>query len=102
MPVVRFGGNSLLQVSSLTMGPYTIAAVFKTTGNSQIVYEHSDDTLTNTNGNFLYTSTQSTISVKRAGAQTGKDILGAGAEHLGRQLQHAHPDRGRVRRHGRQ
>ena len=79
MPVVRFAGNSILEVSSLPLGTYTIAAVFKTTGNSQIVYEHSNDVLTNSNGNFLYTSTQSTICVKRAGAQTGKDILGSGA-----------------------
>ena len=34
MPVVRFAGNSLLQVSALPLGTYTIAAVFKTTGNS--------------------------------------------------------------------
>ena len=80
MPVVRFGGNSLLQVSSLTMGAYTIAAVFKVASNSpMIVYEHSDNVLSNSSGNFLYTSTQSTISVKRAGVQTGKDLLGANA-----------------------
>ena len=79
MPVVRFAGDNLLQISALPLGSYTIATVFKTTGNSQIVYEHSDDLLANTNGNFLYTSTQSTISVKRGGTQTGKDILGSGA-----------------------
>ena len=78
-PVVRFAGDNLLQVSALPLGTYTIATVFKTTGNSQIVYEHSDNLLSNSNGNFLFTSTQSTISVKRDGAQTGKDILGSGA-----------------------
>ena len=45
-PVVRFAGDNLLQVSALPLGTYTIAAVFKTTGNNQIVYEHSDDLLT--------------------------------------------------------
>ena len=35
--------------------------------------------MSNTSGNFLFTSTQSTISVKRNGVQTGKDILGANA-----------------------
>ena len=44
LPVVRFSGDNLLQVSSLPLGTYTIAAVFKTTGNQQIVYEHSDNT----------------------------------------------------------
>ena len=79
MPVVRFAGDNLLQVSALPLGTYTIATVFKTTGNNQIVYEHSDNLLNNPNGNFLFTSTQSTIGVKRGGAQTGKDILGSGA-----------------------
>ena len=77
--MVRFAGDNLLQVSSLPLGTYTIATVFKTTGSQQIVYEHSDDLLINTNGNFLWTSTDSTVSVKRAGVQTGKDLLGAGA-----------------------
>ena len=79
MPVVRFGGDNLLQVSSLTLGTYTIAAVFKTTGNSQIVYEHSDGMGSNSNANFLFTSTTSTVSVKRAGTQTGKDIVESNA-----------------------
>ena len=79
LPVVRFGGNSLLQVSALPLGPYTIATVFKTTGNQQIVYEHSDNLLSNSNANFLYTSTNSTVSVKRAGTQTGKDIVESNA-----------------------
>ena len=33
LPAVRFSGDNLLQVSSLPLGPYTIAAVFNTTGN---------------------------------------------------------------------
>jgi len=80
-PVVRFNGNSLLQVNSLPLGPYSIAAVFKTTTNSELVYEHSDNTLSNSNGSFLYTSTNSTVSVKRGGAQTGKDIMGSNASN---------------------
>ena len=79
MPVVRFGGNSILEVGSLPLGPYTIATVFKSSGTQQIVYEHSDGLMNNADANFLFTSTQSTISVKRAGVQTGKDLLGAGA-----------------------
>ena len=35
--------------------------------------------LYNSNGNFLYTSTNSTVSVKRGGAQTGKDIVESNA-----------------------
>jgi len=74
-PVVRFSGNSLLQVSSLPLGAYTIIAVFKTSANNQILYEHSDGMLTNNSGNFLFTSTNSTVSVKRNSIQTGKDIV---------------------------
>ena len=76
---MRFGGDNLLQVSALPLGTYTIATVFKTTGKSQIVYEHSDNMLYNSNGNFLYTSTNSTVSVKRGGTQTGKDIVESNA-----------------------
>jgi len=78
-PVVRFNGNSLLQVSALPLGTYTIIAVFKTTANTEIVYEHGDDMNFNPTGNFLYTSTVNTVAVKRAGAQTGKDIVCTGA-----------------------
>ena len=75
LPVVRFGGNSLLQVNALPLGTYTIATVFKTNASQQIIYEHSDNLLGNTNGSFLYTSTNSSVSVKRGGIQTGKDIV---------------------------
>jgi len=78
-PVVRFNGNSLLQVSALPLGTYTIVAVFKTTSNNEIVYEHGDDMNVNPTGNFLFTSTTSTVSVKRAGTQTGKDIAESNA-----------------------
>jgi len=77
-PVVRFNGNSLLQVPSLPMGPFSIITVFKATGSTtEMVYEHSDNSIGN-DGGFLYTSTNSTISVKR-GTQTGKDMIGSGA-----------------------
>ena len=72
-PAVRFSGNSWLQVSALPMGTYSIIAVFKTTSNSEIVYEHGANTVGN-DGCFLYTSTYSTVSVRR-GTQTGKDIV---------------------------
>ena len=75
LPAVRFGGDNLLQVSNLLLGTYTIATVFQTTGNSQIVYEHSDTLNGNANANFLFTSTNNTVSVKRGGTQTGKDIV---------------------------
>jgi len=78
-PVVRFNGNSLLQVSSLPLGTYTIVAVFKTSSNNEIVYEHGDDMNFNPTGNFLFTSTTSTVSVKRFGVQTGKDIVESNA-----------------------
>jgi len=74
-PVVRFNGNSLLQVSSLPLGTYTIVAIFKTSNSQEIVYEHGDDMNFNPTGNFLWTSTTSTVSVKRSGVQTGKDIV---------------------------
>ena len=45
----------------------------------QILYEHSDNMLLNNNGNFLFTSTNSTVSVKRNGIQTGKDIVESNA-----------------------
>jgi len=76
-PVVRFNGNSLLQVNSLPMGPYTIIAVFKTTGNSEMVYEHGDNIVMN-DGCMFFTSTNSTVSVRRT-TQTGKDIVCSGA-----------------------
>ena len=79
LPAVRFNGHNLLQISSFPLGPYTIAAVFKTNASEQIVYEHSDNMLLNNNANFLFTSTNSTVSVKRNGIQTGKDIVESNA-----------------------
>ena len=100
LPVVRFSGDNLLQVSALPLGTYTIATVFKTTANNQIVYEHSDNTLQNANANFLWTSTTSTVAVKRGGAQTGKDIVESNASTWAAKPRGAAVNRGRVRRHG--
>jgi len=72
-PVVRFNGTSLLQVNSLPIGPFTIVTVFKTSNSGELLYEHSDNSISN-DGCFLFTSTNSTISIKR-GTQTAKDIV---------------------------
>ena len=100
LPAVRFSGDNLLQISALPLGTYTIAAVFKTTASQQIVYEHSDNMLSNANGNFLWTSTNSTVSVKRGSVQTGKDIVESNASTWAANPGVAAADGGRVRRHG--
>ena len=94
MPVVRFGGNSLLQVSSLTMGAYTIAAVFKVASNSpMIVYEHSDNVLSNLSGNFLYTLQAEYYLGEACRGTDRQGLARRECEHLGLQLQHADIDR---------
>jgi len=78
-PAVRFAGNSLLRVSALPLGPFTIAAVFTTTANGEMVYEHSDGTHSYAvcrDGCLLTTGIDSTLSVKRSRVRADKDMTG--------------------------
>ena len=71
-PAVRFAGNSLLSVPSLPLGEFTIAVVFTTTTQGEMLFQHGNGT----DGCSLRTGATSTLSVTRGGVRTVLDSTG--------------------------
>jgi len=75
-PAVRFAGNSQLRVDALPLAAYTIVTVFTTAAGGEMLYEHSDGIhsyMMNTNGCYLSTGNDDTVSVNRGRVRTEKD-----------------------------
>lgn len=81
-PAVRFAGDSMLRISSLPLGSFTIAIVFKTANSGEMLFQHSDSAKTfeaGQHGCMLTTGETNTFSVKRGGIQSTKNATGEDA-----------------------
>lgn len=73
-PGVEFdGGDGLVTSGNVSLGPFTVFAVWRASGTPGFIYEHSVNSGTN-NGHFLYATIGTTVNVKRAGGVQEKNL----------------------------
>lgn len=65
LPVLGFSGDCLV-TPSITLGLFTVAVVFRSSGTAGLVYEHGPNAAT-TDGAYLYGTTNNTVQVRRGG-----------------------------------